>query len=393
MPPPPLWLQHSDLQWLFSLFREAGSELRLVGGAVRDAMMGKQELPNDIDAATPMPVDAVMELLKSQQIRTIATGIQHGTCTALLPANQPLHIEITTLRKDIACHGRHAEILATDNWQEDAQRRDFTINALYLDAEGQLYDYTQGLDDIHTHTLRFIGDASARIEEDYLRILRYFRFLAQFNMQPDAQILNACSTHKAGLHSISGERIAMEMRRLLGTPHHIASMQALYDAGIAPILALPAAPTQWLEATLPQSGDYLVELAALLREHHDTTDTLCKRWRMSRKEQQRLHLLVHSPLPTHYHTVQDIAMNHGKAAALQLLTLTRTIKTPAPYAWKTQLQAWDMPNFPVSGDDLLALGHLPGVALGHQLAELRHIWAQSGYTLEKQGLLEHIKKN
>ena len=206
----PAWLEWPETQSLVRAFAAKNTELRFVGGAVRDALAGRAT--SDVDVATPALPEAVMELLAAANIQAIPTGIKHGTVTAVLDKK---HFEITTLRKDVSTDGRHAEVAYTDDWKADAARRDFTMNALYLSPAGELFDYFEGEKDAMAGRVRFIGGADARIKEDYLRILRFFRFYAWMGKgEADADALAACAANAPKIATLSGERIRILRERI-----------------------------------------------------------------------------------------------------------------------------------------------------------------------------------
>ena len=208
----PDWLMEKPLQQFFAATRAMGGEARAVGGAVRDGVLGVEAY--DVDIASTLLPEQTMQLAADQGWKAIPTGIAHGTVTLVLGERI---VEVTTLRRDVKTDGRHAVVAFTDRFEEDAARRDFTFNALYQDSAGALYDYFGGIADLATQTVRFIGDAATRIQEDGLRILRFFRFLATHGKPPaDADALAAIGTHKAMIANLSGERIATEMRKITG---------------------------------------------------------------------------------------------------------------------------------------------------------------------------------
>jgi poly(A) polymerase len=232
------WTRREDLAALVTALDPAGEGLvRYVGGAVRDTLLGLAV--KDIDMATPLEPHAVIERLTAAGIRSVPTGLAHGTVTALT-AGGP--VEITTLRRDVSTDGRHATVAFSQDWREDAARRDFTINALYADPRDlTVHDYFGGLDDLAARRLRFIGDAEQRIREDYLRILRYFRFQARFGSLPaDAAAEAACSALAPGLEGLSRERIASELLLLLALPDPAATVLRMADLGVLAVI-LPEA--------------------------------------------------------------------------------------------------------------------------------------------------------
>ena len=277
------WLDREDLAALVAALGEG--TVRWVGGAVRDTLLG---LPvKDIDAATTLTPDEVIARLDAAAIRSVPTGIDHGTVTALLPGGP---VEITTLRKDVSTDGRRATIAYSDDWREDAARRDFTINALYVDpASRELFDFFDGLDDLEERRVRFIGDPRQRIREDHLRILRYYRFQARFGATLDDEAERACTELAPMLKGLSRERVAWELLTLLAVPDPTETVARMYRQGV-------------LGMVLPETGDAeivafekLVEferktgrppaairrLAALLPRDERTAEQVAARLRLS----------------------------------------------------------------------------------------------------------------
>ncbi|WP_409049634.1 CCA tRNA nucleotidyltransferase, partial [Sandarakinorhabdus sp.] len=230
--PPQAWAATAAGAALLTALDAAAGATRLVGGAVRDALLGLEGA--DIDLATRFAPDEVMKRVRGAGLKAVPTGIAHGTVTVVGPKDDGgLVAEVTTLRRDVQSFGRHAQVAFTDDWREDAARRDFTVNALYADLpSGTLHDYWGGLDDLSAGRVRFIGDPLQRIAEDHLRILRFFRFSARFAQQMDADGLAACTARANDLMALSRERIAMELRLLLGLPHPVATLALMLEAGI-----------------------------------------------------------------------------------------------------------------------------------------------------------------
>ncbi|WP_367183013.1 CCA tRNA nucleotidyltransferase, partial [Ferrovibrio sp.] len=213
-----------------------GATVRFVGGCVRDAILGLR--PDDIDLATPETPDVVIKRLQKAKLKAVPTGMAHGTVTAVAP---PGTFQVTTLRRDIATDGRHAEVLFGTDWAEDAQRRDFTINALYADVDGRLHDFTGGRADLAAGIVRFIGDPGRRVAEDYLRVLRFFRFHARFAKgEPDSASLAACAAAKDRLGRLSGERVRDELLKILALPNAAAALRLMEQSGVLQAL-LPEA--------------------------------------------------------------------------------------------------------------------------------------------------------
>ncbi len=222
------WLKWPGVVQIFSALGARGHEVRAVGGAVRDVLLGRSV--QDVDFATTALPETVMELATEAGLKAIPTGIDHGTVT-VVAGGRPF--EVTTLRKDVETYGRRAKVSYTDDWAADAGRRDFTINALYADAEGTLFDPRDGYGDIEARHIRFIGDARARVREDYLRILRFFRFNAELEAGDfDEEGLRACVIEHAGLHELSAERVRSELLRLLGAEDALKALWKMYDYGL-----------------------------------------------------------------------------------------------------------------------------------------------------------------
>ncbi|MCC7260660.1 MAG: CCA tRNA nucleotidyltransferase [Alphaproteobacteria bacterium] len=394
------WLIRLETRAVMTALTRAGFEVRCVGGCVRDALNSSKNF--DIDMATTARPEQTVAALEKSGIKAIPTGIAHGTVTAVINHTP---FEITTLRKDIACDGRHAEVAYTDRWEEDAARRDFTINALSCDADGRVYDYFDGIADLEAGRVRFIGDAEQRIREDHLRILRFFRFTARFGKSTDRKGLSACKKHAAMLAELSGERIQQEMLKLFATPHAADILETMARNGIlAPIIQGKIYPDMLRAlATLEKSQkvefDAVRHLAALLapgeKDAARTAETLAIRWRLSNAHRtQLLTLLTH-----------DIPQDADERAQKRLLRALGTVNfvSLALIGWaahpKTRTYAsmlklsrsWKIPAFPVKGSDLLEQGFESGKALGATLLLLEQVWEASDYTLTKKELLKRLK--
>ena len=399
------WLQAPHLQQLMATLNANGARTRFVGGCVRNALMG---LPvTDIDLATTLPPEAVIAGLSTAGFRTIPTGLEHGTVTALCDGQS---IEITTLRVDVRTDGRRAAVAFTDNWQADAARRDFTINALYADRDGTVFDPLGGYADLVAGRVRFIGDPDARIREDALRILRFFRFVAclQPDTEPlDASALAACGTRAALTEILSGERIQKEMLRLLAAPHPLRALAAMEACGVLTRIGFPA-------GALAHSAALLSRLLLLendpapLRRLYVLADgdsarlaRLARRWRLARRDGDHLAHLATVLLDAH--SLDDTtarwllldAVPFAVFADAVLVHWARTDRTcsAARAALQTLLAtaaASKARPFPVSGRDLMAHGIAPGPMMGERLAAGRRLWARSGFTLKRIDILEKI---
>ncbi|WP_299307234.1 CCA tRNA nucleotidyltransferase [uncultured Croceicoccus sp.] len=350
-------------------------ECRYVGGCVRDALLNVAA--QDIDIATRHAPDAVMRTLNNAGIRTIPTGLDHGTVTALLPEAS---VEITTLRRDVATDGRHATIAFTDDWREDAARRDFTINALYAHP-GTLAidDYFGGLDDLKAGIVRFIGDARTRIAEDHLRILRYFRFEARFgNGAPDAEAVAACRDCAPTLMGLSRERIGQELRRLLALPRPAETVRRMADLGVLRVI-LPESGTDERD-TLSRlieaedaagiAPDAMRRLAALLPPRRDVAAQVAARLRLSNAQKKRL-------ISAAEREAGDAANPRGllfrlgrERAEDRLLLLGASVRPIA---------GWEPPAFAIDGRAVMAAGVEKGPAIAAILHRVQARWIDEGF--------------
>jgi|CXWL01.1.fsa_nt_gi poly(A) polymerase len=415
----PDWLAWKQTQKLIKAFADAGksAELRFVGGAVRDSLLGINV--SDVDAATTLTPQAVMELLQQADIRAIPTGIKHGTITAAIDGK---NFEITTLRRDTACDGRHAEVEFTDNWQEDAARRDFAMNALYLSADGELFDYFFGADDARAGRVRFIGDARQRITEDYLRILRFFRFFAYYGKNDaDKTALAACSEFAEKIESLSGERIQHEMLKLLAAPAPFSTLALMQNAGVLKqifgfdiclrhpelvegslqnkVKISRIARNDKIFSSRPRNKCGVTMLAFLLLNAEippvDALNILADRWRLS--NDLKRYLLT---IATH---INDISANIPTSRQKQLIRklgaeifsdiilLKQELQPRENYSEMLALaENWQIPIMPVSGKDLIELGIPEGKILGEKLHKLEKIWEESDYKFGKEDLYKHI---
>jgi poly(A) polymerase len=396
MTPKPTWLAQTSLQQLFAATHAAGGAARVVGGAVRDALMGIEG--GDVDIASTLKPDATMALAAAQGWKAIPTGIDHGTVTLVLPERV---VEVTTLRRDVATDGRHATVAFTDDWREDAARRDFTINALYMDAQGEVYDYFGGQKDLADGRIAFIGDAGARITEDGLRILRYFRFLATRGKPPaDDAALAAIATHKAMITQLSGERIANEMRKLLAAENPSFALRLMAQQEVAALVFGRAIePARMIRLhMLENQADYMCSVWAramlLLQATSVDAEWISNRWKLARHETKQLQQLIALPAfdasaPRHLHT--RILRLHGSPVYLDWL-LTQAAQTSgidcAP--WVALAHDFWPVKFPINAKDLMALGMNEGKALGELLAALEQRWEASDYTLTKEELLAQL---
>lgn len=374
----PAWLSSPPLQKLFQLFAEAGFELFAVGGCVRNALMGRAAA--DIDMATNARPEDMLRLLEEAGLRGIPTGIEHGTITAIVEDHP---FEITTYRHDVETDGRRARVQFSDRLEDDAARRDFTINAIYLDQSGKLIDPVGGVADIKEHRIRFIGDPDERITEDYLRILRFFRFFAWYGQDGiDADGLAACAKHADGIDGLSRERIGAEMIKLLSAPDPAPAVAAMAQSGIL-YRVLPGAEVSTLPILMHleegRAPDWIVRTVALGGE-----DDLPTRWRLSKADATVLRQMQDAVAGAK--GLAEIAYRSGERVAWgACLIRAAQAQQPVPADANAQIVTGLNANFPVRAADLMP--KLQGPALGEELDRLEARWIASGFTLTRDGLL------
>ena len=390
--------EYASLHELFNILNTHG-EARLVGGCVRDMLMGYNV--KDIDIAINLEPHIVQKILEEQQIRCIPTGIKFGTITALMDETS---FQITSLRQDLRCDGRHATVSFSTDWEEDAKRRDFTFNALYTDLDGTIYDYHHGLSDLEQKRVRFIGEPEQRIEEDYLRILRYFRFLSYIGIhQIDIPSLVATQTLAENLSLISGERIQSEMLTLFGNKFAKDAFVLLCTHGIHHHLGMPALQVNLLEQLNMIQNEPLINLAAILKINKATQEqisSLSRRWRLSTKDRNLLqHLCLSENI---FNTEQPIALHkqncyrlgkglYEKHALIYLVMHKYDQQTyDQTMSILNTLRQWIEPHFPISGEDLLAIG-LIGEQVGEALRYMEDQWVASDFALTKEQLFQRLR--
>jgi poly(A) polymerase len=384
---------------------QGGAELRFVGGCVRDAVLGRPI--GDVDIATPEPPDLVIERLTAAGLKAVPTGIAHGTVTAVAGGKA---FEITTLRRDVETFGRHARIAFTDDWQEDAARRDFTFNALSCRPDGVLFDYFGGLEDLAAGRVRFVGDARQRIAEDRLRLLRFFRFLAWYGRAgPDPEGLKAASEAAPELALLSGERIQAEMLKLLAAPNPTPTLRLMAQRGVLGH-AIPAEGNierlerlLEIESLAGLTPDPIRRLGALLQPDADGILRLAERWRLSNAARDRL-LAVAAPGPK-----PDPALSDREQRVLLYRMGSLSWADRVLIAWAEALIAgrnedadrwlqlltlptrWPVPVLPLKGRDLRAVGLKPGPQIGELLAALEAWWIDQDFRPDRQACLDWVK--
>lgn len=343
---------------------------RLVGGCVRDAIAGRPVA--DIDLATPDPPEAVMRALQDARLRVVPTGLAHGTVTAVAGGRG---FEVTTLRRDESTDGRHAVVAWTEDWRQDAARRDFTMNALSMRPDGEVFDFFAGVPDLRAGRVRFVGDPATRLAEDYLRALRFFRFQARYGTgEPDGAAVAAIAEAVPGLARLSPERVWSELRRILAAPEPVAAIRLMARLGVlAAVLPEGADPTALDRLVgLDAPNDPLLRLAALLT---GDAAAVAARLRLSNAERDRLVALRAGPAPDG--DADDAALRRLLADTPAAILAGRCwlAGTPGPVA---RLGELPRPHFPIEGRDALAIGFPPGPAVGEALRAVRAWWLAGG---------------
>ncbi len=409
---PQEWMTAPQTRAVFAALTAAGAEVRFVGGCVRDAVSGRPV--RDIDIATPDPPERVVELLEKAGLRVVPTGIGHGTVTAITDGRS---FEVTSLRIDIETDGRRARVAFTDDWVADAARRDFTFNALSSTLDGDIYDPFSGIDDLSRGFVRFVGNAGERIEEDVLRLLRYFRFYAHYGRPPaDLDALAACRALASKLPELSGERVRAEMFRILSAPEP-ADVVLLMRGERVLEHVLPEAVDvgrlrmmSWLESralNMPSVGpDSLRRLAALLPNDGADAEKVAVRWRLSNAEAARLKTLAEAPLDFTESIGEDDmrrALRTLGADLVRDLTLLDWARVVAvdPHqprdktkVWTAILEAaesWTSLDFPLKGRDVLALGIAAGPEIGRLLGAAEAWWNDGGCRADRDACLAKLK--
>jgi poly(A) polymerase len=405
---PQPWMTAPETRAVIAALTAEGAEVRFVGGCVRDAVIGRPV--KDIDIATHDPPERVMALLRRAGITVVPTGLKHGTVTAVIG---PSHFEITTLRRDVETFGRHATVEFTDDWIADAARRDLTINALFCAPDGRLFDPFGGLADLRAGRVRFVGDASTRIREDVLRLLRFFRFYAWYGTPPpDEAALAAARALAPLLPSLSGERVCGETLKLLAAPNPAPVVTLMRDLGVLAnflaegtnIARLAAMVT--VEGVAPPrlvpSADPIRRLAALIDGGIAAALAVATRLRLSNAERDRLVALSAGPWP-----VVDL---DGPARRRLLYRLNADrFRNAALYAWADALsggatgdrraEEWleliacadtTLPSFPLKGRDALELGLPPGPEIGRLMDEVEAWWIDGDFRADRAACLAHL---
>jgi poly(A) polymerase len=394
MAPQPWMADTATRAVLRALAREGGAA-RFVGGCVRDALLGRDV--KEIDIATPLVPEKVMRRLEAARIKAVPTGLAHGTVTAVVP---PRHFEITTLRRDVETFGRHARVAFTDDWAADAARRDFTMNALFLDAEGNVFDPVGGLGDLRAGRVRFVGDASTRIREDVLRLLRFYRFHAHYGRgAADAEARAACRALAPLLPTLSGERVAAEMLKLLAAPDPLPTLRMMAEDGVLAALLPEARRLDRLAALVPlePAPDALRRLGALL-ESDVGAAAVAERLRLSNEQRERLAAMAAPSLAVDLagdERAQRRALHRLGADLYRDLVLLRAGQQGDATQVRRLLAlaaGWRPREFPLKGRDVTALGVAEGPEVGRLLAAVEAWWEEGDFRADRKAALAELKR-
>jgi len=387
-----------ELKTLASLFKEYGYELRIAGGAVRDLLMKIQ--PKDLDFATTATPDQMKEMFTTERIRMINTkGEKHGTVTARI--NDKENFEVTTLRIDLRTDGRHAEVEFTTDWKLDANRRDLTINSMFLGLDGTLYDYFGGHQDLLQRKLVFVGDAGTRIQEDYLRILRYFRFCGRIAQQADCheeKTLEAIKSNADGLLRISGERIWSELRKILEGNFAGDLMKVMLSLSIGPYIGLPFEPdvAEFDRVWAQQQSRFMhpVTLLVALLRNQDEVMKFHSRVKLSAYERDLgLFVVEHrgdKPSVKPLRPYQLLVVNSKGRTGDTKEWACEVLKYRGASALLCEFEQWTVPRFPLNGNMLKEKGVSGGKVLGLVLHTLKQKWAESDFSMSAEDMLQQL---
>ena len=383
---PQPWQEAPGMDRLLRALDASRKQTRFVGGCVRDSLIGAEV--SDVDLATALRPEEVLARLERARIKAVPTGIAHGTVTAVI-AGRP--VEVTTLRRDVATDGRRATIAYTDDWREDAARRDFTINALSADPEdGAIHDYFGGLDDLKAGRVRFIGDPLVRIAEDHLRILRFFRFHARYGRgAPDPEGLAACAARANDLMALSRERISDEFLKLLGLPDPAATVATMIDRSILKSVLPEITGAERLEALIAAEREAGIEpaairrFAALLPPDPELAIALAARLRLSKRLGRRLADAVACAIEP----PEVLAYRVGRDAAIDRLLLAgRTGPEVAA------LNDWQRPTLPIRGGELIAMGLVAGPLVAATMQRIEEAWIRDDFPRDRRAVQDLARR-
>jgi poly(A) polymerase len=384
---PPAWMTDQASRALMTALK---GDARFVGGCVRDTIL-KRPI-GDIDIATPLFPEEIMRRLAAAKIKAVPTGIAHGTITAVTETRP---YEITTLRRDVETFGRQARVTFSADWQEDSARRDFTMNALYLDSEGAVFDYHDGIKDLRAGKVRFVGDPATRIREDVLRLLRFYRFHAWYGKgEADAAARAACRASTPLLPTLSGERVQAELLKLLKARDPVPSLAMMQDDGVLVRIVPKSRPLDVLARLieLEPKPDAIRRLAALVAAD---SDALTRKLKFSNADRDRLTALSEAvPLTSDAVEQRRLLYRQGSALYSDRVLLTAAIAGDSTKVKKLLSAAskWKPVTFPLRGADIAEAGIPEGPAIGALLAELEAWWEDGDFKATRAQCLAELKK-
>jgi poly(A) polymerase len=394
--PQPWMVDRATLAVLEAL-AAGGAQARFVGGSVRDALLGRRI--GDIDIATPTTPERVIALLEKRGIKVVPTGLAHGTVTAIA-GTPPRHFEITTLRRDVETYGRRARVVFDADWAADAARRDFTINAIFLDPDGTVHDPVRGVADLRARRVRFVGDPATRIAEDVLRILRYYRFEARFGTSlGDPPARAACRALAHLLPNLSAERVAQELVRLLEAPDPVPVLRMMAEDGVLSIILPEARRLDRLQhmIAIEPEPDPLRRLAALIDVDGAGAIALAERMHFSNAWRDRLHGLAPPRAidPPADMAAQRRALYRLGAKRYRDIALLLAAEGAMSRGRLVELLAlardWTPPIFPLTGRDVTALGIAPGPEVGRLLGAVHDWWETGDFTADRAACLFYLQ--
>lgn len=385
------WLTSSATAAVFDALEAAGGPdcARFVGGSVRNALVGRPV--DDFDIATRLKPEDSMAALKAAGIKVVPTGLAHGTVTAV---SERKPYEVTTLRKDVETDGRHAVVAFTDDWAEDAARRDFRLNSLYADRAGSIFDPTgQGVRDALAGRVVFVGDANTRIEEDYLRILRFFRFFAWYGRSdPDPEGLAACAAHAEGLMRLSAERVSKELLKLLAAPDPRPAVRAMTETGVLARLFPAVADLSAFNALAPADGDPVLRLSTLLPDDPAAVGEIAHGLRLPKAVELRLTAAAEGPLDPAIKArpLRALIYDRGSQAVRDRIQRGGAASGRDTATALELVDGWPPPRLPVGGRDLTKLGVAPGPDHGRILKAFEAEWIAEDFP--ETGHLERLTR-
>jgi tRNA nucleotidyltransferase (CCA-adding enzyme) len=370
-----------ELVHLRNTFQKSGFDIRLVGGCVRDMLMDIQ--PKDIDLCTDASPDEQIALYKAAGVRFAETGLQHGTITAILPEGV---YEITSLRTETEHDGRHATVNYTRDWNEDLGRRDLTINAMAMTFEGQLLDPFGGQEDLKARRLRFVNDPDQRMQEDYLRILRWLRFQGRIapGQQLDQDTCAAAMRNAKGLERISRERVWSEVSRMLSTDGGPEMLDAMWNLGLADPCGLPRGYSAEVRRVHQYTRDPVALMATFIGDS-ETMAALARAWKWSTDESKLAQFLTKNRFRKDLDFKRMVALNGVTKDAIFALSILEDRRVEGE-----AVMGWDVPVFPVTGNDLIAAGIQQGKQIGETKTRLMNLWADSEFNMSKDDLMGAI---